>query len=52
MAPLGGCAIKRLKLQREKQTKKLGGSIIQFVKPNSFTDNDNVMVKITMIKAE
>jgi len=37
MAPLSGCAKRKIKLQKEEQTKKLAGSLTRFVKskPNS-----------------
>jgi len=34
MAPLSGCAKRKLKLQKEEQTKKLAGSLTRFVEVN------------------
>jgi len=42
MAPLSGCAKRKLKLQREEETKKLAGSLIRFVKPNSMVLSDTL----------
>lgn len=42
MAPLSGCAKRKLKLRREEQTKKLAGSLIRFVKPNDLVISDTL----------
>lgn len=46
MAPLSGCAKRKLKLQKEEQTKKLAGSLTRFVevevKPNSLVASDTL----------
>lgn len=42
MAPLSGFAKRKLKLQKEEQTKKLAGSLARFVKPNSLVLSDTL----------
>lgn len=42
MAPLSGFAKRKLKLQKEEQTKKLAGSLIRFIKPNTLVVSDTL----------
>lgn len=44
MAPLSGFAKRILKLQKEEQTKKLAGSLIRFIKPNTLVVSDTLPV--------
>jgi len=50
MAPLSGCAKRKLKLQKEEQTKKLAGSLTRFVKvkPNSLVASDTLPESVSV----
>lgn len=42
MAPLSGFAKRKLKLKKEEQKKKLAGSLIRFIKPNTLVVSDTL----------
>lgn len=44
MAPLSGCAKRKIKLKKEEQTKKLAGSLTRFVKAKP----NNLMVSVDL----